>query len=317
MSGRTDKTFGGSNFSRAFKALLQFSKESLLLLIFWSGPWSLLAVVLTSAGIVAAFCRLGKRFKADEKMYQVMGLDVAAIFLKYTFKLWHGLEFRGFDNIPSNGAALIVWFHGPIPTDYLALVAEIQFQYGKNVKSIMDRSLAEKVPYSNFFIEKMGCVCEGREYCSNLLKNGHLVGVSPGGSRECLFGEKYEVSWGKRTGFAAVALDANVPIIPVFTENIREAYSTMSSLQYMLRYIYETTKSTLFPIWGGYPVKLITHIGRPIYPTDTDSAESLRDKTKRAIEDLMDRHQGPPSVPRAILQRIRSKPEKQSETLFV
>ena len=32
----------------------------------------------------------------------------------------------------------------------------------------------------------------------------------------------YSVEWGKREGFAHVAIDAKVPIIPVFTENIRE-----------------------------------------------------------------------------------------------
>ena len=35
-------------------------------------------------------------------------------------------------------------------------------------------------------------VCNVQEYCVNLLKEGNLVGVSPGGSRECLFGE---VQW--------------------------------------------------------------------------------------------------------------------------
>ena len=34
--------------------------------------------------------------------------------------------------------------------------------------------------------------------------------------------QDYEIIWGKRTGFASVALDANAPIIPVFTQNIRQ-----------------------------------------------------------------------------------------------
>jgi len=290
---------------------LHFSRDSLLLAFFWFGPWALLGVILSAALIVYCFSEMGKRRsrlsnnnKDYQKFYDIMGLDMAAVFLKYLIKLWHGIEFRGFQNIPSQGGALIVWFHGPLPTDYLALVAEVQYQYGKNVKSIMDRSLKENVPYSNFFIEKLGCLCEGREYCVNLLKEGNLVGVSPGGSRECLFGEDYSVSWGRRVGFAQVAIDAKVPIIPVFTENIREAYSTMSSMQFVWRYIYEATKSTFFPLWGGYPIKLITHIGSPIYPAEQDTAELLRDKAKRAIEDLMDEHQKTPSVTRSLLQRF-------------
>ena len=34
--------------------------------------------------------------------------------------------------------------------------------------------------------------------------------------------QNYEIIWAKRAGFAKVALEANVPIIPVFTQNIRE-----------------------------------------------------------------------------------------------
>ena len=50
-----------------------------------------------------------------------------------------------------------------------------------------------------------------------------MLGIAPGGAYESLFGDKnYPVFWHTRLGFAKVALKANKPIIPVFTENIRE-----------------------------------------------------------------------------------------------
>ena len=53
-----------------------------------------------------------------------------------------------------------------------------------------------------------------------------MLGIAPGGAYESLFGDSnYEVNW-QRLGFAKVALKANKPIIPVFTENIQE--STLS-----------------------------------------------------------------------------------------
>lgn len=50
-----------------------------------------------------------------------------------------------------------------------------------------------------------------QEECVRALKNGHLLGISPGGVREALFSdETYPLQWGKRKGFAQVAIDSQV-----------------------------------------------------------------------------------------------------------
>lgn len=50
-----------------------------------------------------------------------------------------------------------------------------------------------------------------QEECVRALKNGHLLGISPGGVREALFSdETYPLLWGKRRGFAQVAIDSQV-----------------------------------------------------------------------------------------------------------
>ena len=54
-------------------------------------------------------------------------------------RLWHSHEFRGFENIPSRGGAMVVWYHGTIPVDYLGLIAEIQLKHGRVMKSVVDR----------------------------------------------------------------------------------------------------------------------------------------------------------------------------------
>ena len=73
-----------------------------------------------------------------------------------------------------------------------------------------------------------------------------------------------------RQGFAAVAIAAGVPIIPVFTENIREATLCLSGRMNVGRglweQIYEKTKMPLVPMYGLFPVKLRTHLGKPIFP---------------------------------------------------
>ncbi|KFQ73334.1 Transmembrane protein 68, partial [Phoenicopterus ruber ruber] len=50
-----------------------------------------------------------------------------------------------------------------------------------------------------------------REECVNALKKGFLIAIAPGGVREALFSdETYAIMWGKRKGFAQVAIDAKV-----------------------------------------------------------------------------------------------------------
>lgn len=50
-----------------------------------------------------------------------------------------------------------------------------------------------------------------KEPCVNALKDGNLLAISPGGTREALFSdENCRLIWHKRKGFAEVALDAKV-----------------------------------------------------------------------------------------------------------
>ena len=81
-----------------------------------------------------------------------------------------------------------------------------------------------------------------------MLRKGHLLGIAPGGGYEAQLGNPdYRVMWKQRSGFAAVAFEANVPIIPVFTENIREAFVNMQTGMDLWKVIYRY-------IIIGYPI---------------------------------------------------------------
>ena len=63
----------------------------------------------------------------------------------------------------------------------------------------------------------------------------------------------------------------------------------------------------IIPLYGGFPVKLSTHIGKPIFPGNYPDVEALREATVQAMQDLIEQHQTMPgSVPRAIKDRIDS-----------
>ncbi len=66
-------------------------------------------------------------------------------------------------------------------------------------------------PGFKLLLEVFSVIHGPQEECVRALRNGHLLGISPGGVREALFSdETYPLFWGKRKGFAQVAIDSQV-----------------------------------------------------------------------------------------------------------
>ena len=96
------------------------------------------------------------------------------------------------------GLGLIVWYHGPVPVDYIGLVARLYQDTGRMVVSVTDRSL-EMLPGLDMFRHHMKVGPFTKIEIAELLDGGELVGVAPGGARECLFDHNCEVLWGNRS----------------------------------------------------------------------------------------------------------------------
>ena len=109
-----------------------------------------------------------------------------------------------------------------------------------------------------------------------------------------------------RLGFARTAIEAQVPIIPVFTQNVREAFRNVLICPTFMKKVYEKTRFPfLEPIFGGFPVKLRTFIGEPIPFDPLDTPESLSEKVEGAVQDLINNHQRVPgSILSALFERF-------------
>ena len=148
-------------------------------------------------------------------------------------------------------------------------------------------------------LEAFCCTPGTVDSCAERLAEGKILGLAPGGVYEAQFGDhRYKLLWRERLGFAKAALKANVPILPVFTENIRYAHGSKYSLLTVVNldiresfrvlpvgnsffyWLFEKTRLPLRPVFGGFPVKLRTHIGEPIYPEPDMSPERMRDLCK-------------------------------------
>lgn len=76
-------------------------------------------------------------------------------------------------------------------------------------------------------------------------------------------------------------------------------------------FILTQKKTTVRPIYGGFPVKFRTYVGKPIEYDPDVSPEELQTKTRIAIEQLISQHQRiPGSITHALLDRFRKPLEK-------
>ncbi|VDL61346.1 unnamed protein product [Hymenolepis diminuta] len=251
---------------------------------------------------------------------------------------FHGYEVVGMEKLPPPGeGAFLIYYHGTLPLDAYYFMARHIILRHRHPIPVVDRFLFRLPGLQQ--ILRLTCALEGSvEECVSLLnsslaevnrshhannntqgssecqpdkdgnssRSGQVLLLSPGGVREAIFSDEYySLLWGKRRGFARIAIKAKRPIYPVFTENIREGVRVVQYGKHWLRRLYELTRLPICLYYGYFPVKLRTHIGDPIYPFDGESDEQLADRTREAIEDMIVRYQWRPSnLIIALLQRI-------------
>uniref|UniRef100_A0A8C3XGP4 Phospholipid/glycerol acyltransferase domain-containing protein n=1 Tax=Cyanoderma ruficeps TaxID=181631 RepID=A0A8C3XGP4_9PASS len=221
-------------------------------------------------------------------------------------RLWHGYELHGVENIPE-GPGLVVFYHGATPIDYIYFSARLHIMKKRRCRVVADHFVF-RLPGFRILIDVLGILHGPKEACVRTLQNGHLLAIAPGGVREALFSdEMYTILWSDRKGFAQVAIDAKVPIIPMFTQNVREGFRTLGGIK-IFRSLYERIRLPVVPLYGGFPVKLRTFVGKPIPYEPNMTAEELAAKTKAAVQALIEKHQKiPGNIFRALMERFQTQ----------
>jgi 1-acyl-sn-glycerol-3-phosphate acyltransferase len=119
-------------------------------------------------------------------------------------------------NVPTHGPFMLVGNHQLLGMqDLPSLVRELETRRGVRVRGMGDH-FHFQVPVWRDVLRGAGAVPGTRENCAALLAAGEPVLVFPGGAREVYKrrGQRYELLWGKRTGFARMAIAAGCPIVP-------------------------------------------------------------------------------------------------------
>ncbi len=137
--------------------------------------------------------------------------------------------FFGLENLHKNKPTLLVGNH----TIYGSLDVPLIFSEVLRKKDIAIRGLADeahfKIPVWRDFLHKGGVIVGNRENCSRLMEAGETLLVFPGGAREVAKrkGEKYQLTWKTRTGFAYMAIKYQYPITPIASLGADDVYDIL------------------------------------------------------------------------------------------
>jgi 1-acyl-sn-glycerol-3-phosphate acyltransferase len=212
-------------------------------------------------------------------------------------KYYWRVDWRGIENVPSEGAALLVSNHaGTLPLDALVMKFGV---YEEHPAHRHVRLLAADLPFRMPFIgpmaRKIGNTLATGDDALRLLASGELVGVFPEGYKGVGKGwrERYRLQRFGRGGFIELALRARVPIVPVAIVGSEETYPMIGDAKLVARVfgLPYFPVTPFFP-WLGplgaipLPSKWIVEFGEPIPLADQDP-EAWQDAM--LVFDLTDR----------------------------
>lgn len=207
--------------------------------------------------------------------------------LRPLYKRWFRVEVRGIENIPDEGAALVVANHsGTLPIDGLMTQVAIHDEHPKHRHvRMLGADLVFESPLIGELSRKAGTTLASNPDIERLFASGELAAVYPEGFKGVgkPFSERYKLQRFGRGGFVSAALRAEVPIIPcaiVGAEEIFPMIGNIKGLARVLGFPYFPV-TPFFPLLGlagliPLPSKWIIEFGSPV-DTDTYGAAAADD----------------------------------------
>ena len=224
----------------------------------------------------------------------------------------------GAEHLPKSGGVLIAGNHSIYGLELPMVPLEIWRQTGRHPRGLADR-MHFSMPGWRDFLRNVGAVVGSRENCGRLLDASEAVLVFPGGAREVAKrrGEAYQLMWKERIGFARMAIEHQVPIVPLAVLGIEDMFEiwadaddiASSRVAPVLRKLgvlpsdrKDDGKAFLPPVSLGtgpagsfVPQRLYITLGEPIDTAeyegaheDRDACFAVRERTRTAIEGQLD-----------------------------
>jgi 1-acyl-sn-glycerol-3-phosphate acyltransferase len=209
----------------------------------------------------------------------------------------------GIENIPRRRPSLFVGNHTLFSLDAPMMLVELYIRRRFVLRALGDH-VHFRIPLWRDLLRRYGVVDGTRDNCARLMAAGESVLVFPGGAREVFKhkGEKYQLLWGDRVGFARMAIQYRYPIVPFAAVGAEEAFDivldgdTVLPAALLQRLGFRT--DALVPIVKGIgptllprPERLYFHFAPAIetgryhgHCEDDAACWEVRERVKRAIE---------------------------------
>jgi 1-acyl-sn-glycerol-3-phosphate acyltransferase len=191
------------------------------------------------------------------------------------YRKWFRVETSGLENVPDEGAALVVANHsGTIAIDsVMTQVALLDDHPARRNLRMLGANLVFSTPFIGELARKAGHTLACHPDAERLLNRGELVGVWPEGFKGVgkPFRERYKLQRFGRGGFVAAAVRTGAPIIPTAIVGAEETYPMLMNVTPLARLLglpYFPVTPT-FPALGPLglvplPSKWFIHFGEPI-----------------------------------------------------
>ncbi len=153
----------------------------------------------------------------------VRGFDVLA--------RYHRLEVRGLDRIPEGPAVLVGNHNGGLnPVDGLFLVHYYRTLGYDRPVYVLAHDILFKHPKMAAVMRSVGIVPASRKTARRVLESGHKLLVFPGGDIETLrpYRDRRKVVLAGRKGFARLAIEHGVPVVPLVSAGSHETLIVLS-----------------------------------------------------------------------------------------
>ncbi len=241
------------------------------------------------AKAISAAAEFVRKRMAGDYIVDEFGFDPHlnnAIFLpllRTLFKNWFRVEVSGIENLPVEGAALIVANHaGVLPFDGLMTSVAVHDNHPTNRDlRLLAADMVFDLPVVGQAARKAGHTMACTADAHRLLAAGELTAVFPEGYKGLgkHFNDRYKLQRFGRGGFVSAALRTKAPIVPCSIVGSEEIYPMIADLKLLARllglpYFPITPLVPLAGPLGMVPLPSKWHIkfGEPIVTADYDES---------------------------------------------
>ena len=223
--------------------------------------------------------------KSQEKIFNLKNLDADTLFyrvlprlLMEIMKKYFRLEVEGLEHVPTRGAAIIIPNHSGFSGFDALILADTVHRQARRIPRVMTHHLWFLTKTTAVPAQKLGFIEASFANGVSLLKKNNIVILFPEGENGNFkpSSKMYQLQEFKR-GFVRMALEAQVPIIPVVIIGAEETHINLSKLKFT-KYLRGTVLPlplNIIPLPVKWKIKFLPPIHLPYKASQIEDTELM------------------------------------------